>query len=135
MHSMRQSSAEVTDGANAPAALLPSGNILFAASPQPAYTVGTHFFVFTPGNTITQVADDAYAAEIAPFYGFMLVLPTGQILFNGRVGNLEVYNDPNPPNPAWAPVIGSVAATLSTGATWLLLAMVCLLAAWQMMRR
>jgi hypothetical protein len=103
---------------DAPAALLPSGNILFAASPQPAYTVGTHFFVFTPGNTITQVADDAYAAEIAPFYGFMLVLPTGQILFNGRVGNLEVYNDPNPPNPAWAPVIGSVATTLSTGATY-----------------
>ena len=44
------------DLADAPAALLPNGNILFAASPGFG-EAPTHFFEFTSANTITQVAD------------------------------------------------------------------------------
>jgi hypothetical protein len=42
----------------------------------------------------------------------MMMLPTGEVLFNDRIGDLEVYSDGNPPLTAWRPVINSVATVL-----------------------
>ena len=61
--------------ADAPAALLPSGNILFAASAG-AGSQPTHFFEFTSSDTIVQVADTVYCAASEPGYAVnFLVLP------------------------------------------------------------
>jgi hypothetical protein len=102
--------------ADAPAAALPSGNVLFAASP-PFFGPPVHFFVFD-GTSITQIADTANASGLASFTVFMLVLPTGQVLVNSRAGDIEIYDDPGSPDPAWAPVITSVPAALSPGVTY-----------------
>jgi len=74
--------------ADAPAALLPNGNILFAASTgnwpaRNSFTAGSHFFeVNFSNNTITQVADIANAANDPSYAIFFLVLPSGQAHFH-----------------------------------------------------
>lgn len=91
--------------ADAPAAVLPNGNILFAASAgygQPT----THFFEFTTANTVSQVADTAYfASSNSAFYYNFLVLPTGQILATDFSNAPEVYTPTGTANPSWAPAI------------------------------
>jgi hypothetical protein len=100
-----------TDGAenctlaDAPAAMLPNGDILFAASAG-AFQAPTHFFEFTSGNAINQVADPLYNSSFVPSYVYnFLVLPIGQILETDF--SAEVYTPAGVPNPAWAPVIAS----------------------------
>jgi len=91
--------------ADAPAAILPNGNILFAASAgygQPS----THFFEFTSTNVINQVADAIYFANTnSSFYYNFLVLPNGQILVTDFSNIPEVYTPTGSPNSNWAPVI------------------------------
>ena len=108
------------DLADAPAAILPNGNILFAASPGFGQSP-THFFEFTsatssPANSINQVADPVFNASTsgAFFYNF-LALPNGQILMTDFSARAEVYTPAGSPNPAWAPTISSVPTTLSLG--------------------
>jgi hypothetical protein len=87
--------------ADGPAALLPSGNVLVAASP--INQTPTHFFVFD-GSTLTMVSDTANSAQLKSFYGFMIVLPTGQVMFNSRLGDIELYTETGgtgtPPAPS-----------------------------------
>jgi hypothetical protein len=86
--------------ADGPAALLPSGNVLIAASPSTNvlgpksdfFKTPTHFFVFDRIK-LTQVADTPNATRISSFEGFMLVLPTGQVMFNSRMGDIELYTE------------------------------------------
>ncbi len=79
------------DLADAPAAVLPNGNILFAAS---AGYGGrpTHFFEFTRGNFIVQVSDTVEHADTsgAYYYNF-LDLPNGQVLSTDFSRLMEVY--------------------------------------------
>ena len=104
--------------ADAPAALLPNGNILFAASPG-FFQTGTHFFEFTSDNTINQVADPVYNSSVSSnyFYNF-LVLPTGQILATDFSSKVEIYTPTGGPNPGWAPAITSVSSTLTVGQSY-----------------
>ena len=67
------------DIADGPACLLPDGNVLCMASPGYGLTP-SHFFEFN-GSTLTQVPDSAFASNVSSFYGRMLLLPTGQVLF------------------------------------------------------
>jgi hypothetical protein len=109
--------------ADAPAAILPNGNILFAASPgfnqRP-----THFFEFTGGASsfgysINQVADPIYHSSTLPDFVYnFLVLPNGQILMTDTSDTAEVYSPTGSPDPAWAPSITSVPTTLSLGTTY-----------------
>jgi hypothetical protein len=82
------------DVADGPAALLPSGKVLIAASPGINQSP-THFFVFD-GTTLKQVADPPNAASLQSYYGFMIVLPTGQVMFNSRLGDIELFTDTSP---------------------------------------
>lgn len=104
-----------------PAALLPSGNVLFAASPSPGHgqTMPAHFFEFD-GTNIIQVADPPNAASLSNTNLQMLVLPTGQIFVTscGFTGLPQIYTPSGSPNPAWAPTISSVPSTLASGATY-----------------
>jgi hypothetical protein len=101
------------DVADGPAAVLPNGGVLVAASPGD-YTPPTHVFDFN-GSTLTEVPDPPNAASMASNYVFMMVLPTGQVLFNDRIGDFEVYNATGSPNRAWRPSITTVAASLAAG--------------------
>jgi hypothetical protein len=79
------------DLADAPAAVLPDGNILFAASAGYG-DHPTHFFEFTAGNFIEQVADPIdHASDSGAYYYNFLVLPNGQILMTDFSRILEVY--------------------------------------------
>jgi hypothetical protein len=96
--------------ADAPAAVEPNGNVLFAASPSnwatnTSYPQPTHFFEVSPANVIAQVADTLSAASSSSYYYNFLVLPNGQILETDFLSTAEVYTPLGSPNPAWAPVI------------------------------
>ncbi len=79
------------DLADAPAAVLPDGNILFAAS---AGYGGhpTHFFEYTVGNFVKQVADTVdHADNSGAYYYNFLVLPSGQVLSTDFSRIVELY--------------------------------------------
>jgi hypothetical protein len=103
------------DLADAPAALLPNGNILFAASAGYGNRP-THFFEFTRGNAILQVADTLYYASTsgAYYYNF-LVLPNGQILSTDFSRIAEVYTPTGAAPANWAPTITSYPASVNPG--------------------
>ena len=108
--------------ADAPAAVLPDGNLLFAASPDyQAFVAPTHFFELNfSHDTITQVADTADAATSGAFTQNFLLLPTGQVLAMGQVsGNFQIYTPlAGNPQPGWQPVIASVPSCVSAGGTY-----------------
>ena len=104
------------DIADGPAALLPSGNVLCGASPG-VFKPNTRFFEFD-GTNLTQVAATPNAPNFSSFEGRMLVLPTGQVLFTDGTSDVEIYSSVGVPNPAWAPSITHVPATLIHGKTY-----------------
>jgi hypothetical protein len=104
--------------ADAPAALLPSGNVLFAASPG-LFGLPSHFFELDyRTNTISQVEDNSDAAHINSFDWNFLVLPTGQILVcETSFKNIWIYTPSGEPRRRWAPVITAISPFLRTGST------------------
>ncbi len=104
------------DIADGPGALLPNGDVLVAASPG-AYQTNTHFYEFD-GTNLNPVPGTPNAPSDSSFYGRMVVLPTGQILFTDGSSDVEIFTGPGVPNPAWAPVISAVAKTLTHGTTY-----------------
>jgi hypothetical protein len=104
------------DIADGPGAVLPDGSVLLEASPGD-YTPPAHFFVFN-GTTLKQVADAPNSQYEASSYGYMLVLPTGQIMLDARLGALYIYNAGGTPNPSWKPTVVSVAKRLKPGASY-----------------
>ena len=106
------------DAADGPAAVLPDGDVLVAASPG-EYTAPTRVFDFN-GTKLTQVANPPNADFFASNDAYMMVLPTGQVLFNDRTGDFEVYNPTGSPKPAWLPSITKVPTTVSAGHSYTL---------------
>jgi len=106
------------DLADAPAALEPDGNILFAASAGYGNNP-THFFEYSATNKITQVSDPLYfASESGAYYYNFLVLPNGQILSTDFSPRAEVYTPAGPPVAAWAPVINQAPSEIVIGKTY-----------------
>ncbi len=106
------------DLADAPAALLPSGNILFAASAGYGGSP-THFFEYTKNDAIDQVADTLfYSATSGAYYYNFLVLPSGQILSTDFSKIAEVYTPTGSPHSAWAPTITSYPAAVNPGGSY-----------------
>ena len=101
-------------GANdAPGAMEPNGDVLFAAG-TPAFSTGTTLFEYDPvANTITKVATPAaLTTTLNADYEFntrMVELPSGQILYSTASDQLWVYTPNGSPNAAWRPTISSVA--------------------------
>jgi FG-GAP-like repeat len=101
--------------ADAPAAMLPNGNILFAASAG-YLSAPTHFFEFTSTNVINQVADDLYYASTSgAYYYSFLVLPNGQVLATDTSAFVEIYTPAGSPNSAWAPTITNITSCVTPG--------------------
>jgi VCBS repeat protein len=105
--------------ADAPAALLPNGNVLFAAS-SGFGDAPTHFFEFSTANAINQVSDPVYFASTSgAFYYNFLVLPSGQILMTDFSSIPELYTPTGSPNLSWAPTITSVTQCVARGASYM----------------
>ncbi len=106
--------------ADAPAALLPDGNVLLAASPIDAncgWITPTEYFEFD-GTNLTRVNAPATASELPSFVERLLVLPTGQILrTDDSSTDIEIYTPSGSPNAAWAPTIATFPSTISPGGT------------------
>ena len=109
--------------ADAPASVLPDGNVLFAASPSyQTFVAPTHFFELNfSNNTITQVGDTADSAisGCGAYVHNFLLLPSGQVLDVSQCGNLQIYTPlAGASQASWAPVITSVPSTLAPGASY-----------------
>lgn len=116
--------------ADGPAALLPDGNVFFqVAQTSPTYPdcVGNNSEFFEwDGTTLTQVPGPPDEPGDAPSYeGRMLVLPTGQVLYDDAYyvnnrdqdKNLFFYNPSGTYQAAWQPTVTSVSSTLIAGST------------------
>jgi hypothetical protein len=107
-------SLNIADG---PAALEPNGNVLMMASPGIFNTPST--FLEWDGSSLTEISPAPNASIDSSYYGNMLVLPTGQILFTDFFF-VSVYNPTGTYNPAWAPRIQSAPATVSPGGSYVI---------------
>jgi len=104
------------DEADGPGAVLPDGNVLLMASPG-EYNVPSHFYLFN-GTRLTSAGDTPNAGALSSFYGFMLVLPTGQVLFNDRVGGMWTYTSTGKAKTGYRPVVQSVPKSVAAGASY-----------------
>jgi hypothetical protein len=102
----------ISDG---PAALEPNGKVLMMASPFIFQTPST--FLEWDGSSLTEISPAPNASNDSSYYGNMLVLPTGQILFTDFFF-VSVYNPTGTYNPAWAPRIQSAPSRVSSGGSY-----------------
>lgn len=108
---------------DAPAVVLPNGNVLFTAGPitSPAtFQAPTFFFEYDPAsNSIAAVPGAATAAQV-PYWGRMLMLPTGQALYTAGSTAVSIYTPSGGPDPVWLPTITSCPSSVRRGRTYTL---------------
>lgn len=106
------------DIADGPAALEPNGNVLMMTSP--GFGFAPSVFLEWDGEQLNAVAGTPNAPGDSSFFGNMLVLPTGQILLTDFSDDIEIFTPGGTADPAWAPTISSVPATLSRGDSYVI---------------
>ena len=106
------------DIADGPAALLPNGNVLMMTSPG-IFNNGSVFFEWD-GTKLNQVPGVPNSAIDSSWYGHMLVLPTGQILFTDYSKDVEIYTSPGSPYPGLAASALLAQAVLARGSSFVL---------------
>lgn len=101
-----------------PAVVLPSGHVLFGASPGATGT-GLKYYEFDGVQLISAPAPAGSAGD-ATYFTSLLPLPTGQVLFVDGSQTVQIYSPALSPGavPAWAPVIVSVPAAIAPGSTY-----------------
>lgn len=106
---------------DAPACLLPNGNVLClvgtvqpAGSSEPGQTFGVQFFEFD-GTALNPVPGAASASSAYTYNCRVLLLPTGQVLLSTSTNDLEIYTPSGGPQAGWRPHIRHVARHLETG--------------------
>jgi hypothetical protein len=119
-----------TDG---PACLMPNGRVLCVVGPVSSscaaqYCPPSYFFEFDPSiGTLTQLPnlDNSFAPAPPPvvqqrasYTGRLLLLPTGEVLFNNGGIEIFLYQPDGAPNPAWKPQITSCPVHLTQGQTF-----------------
>lgn len=110
--------------ADGPAALLPNGNVLLAASPFSDASGNTevhctNFYEFD-GTNLNPAPGNPDAPTIVAYGLRMLVLPSGDVLVTHGSGaeGLEFYNNGLPYNPSWQPTISSAPTNIGQGETY-----------------
>jgi hypothetical protein len=104
------------DVADGPAALLPGGNVLFQASPG-IFNTGSKFFTWDGTKYRDVTAGNTDAPNISSYWGNMLVLPTGEVLYTD-FGNVWVFQNGGNPKSAWLPQILSAPTDVKRGQTY-----------------
>lgn len=107
---------DLMDIADGPAALLPDGNVLIQAS-SGIYNTGSKFFEWNGSMFKDVTAGNTDAPNISSYWGNMLVLPTGQILYTD-FGDVWVYQHGGTPKSEWLPQILSVPTTIQRGQSY-----------------
>ncbi len=106
------------DMADAPAAVLPNGNVLCDTSPG-VFNSPVTFYEFD-GKKFTK-APSSNNPGATSYNGRMLVLPTGQILFavaDGATIDVELYTAKGTYKKTWAPTIKTAPSSISGGSTY-----------------
>ena len=112
---------------DAPAAIMPSGHVIFAADAGPSlgtFTAPTQLFDFNPAGagTIAPLATPMPASlatdlsNAAAFTSRMLMLPTGQMLYSDGISQqLYVYTPDGAASTAYKPVVNGITYSGSGG--------------------
>jgi hypothetical protein len=109
----------LNDMADAPAAILPDGNVLCDMSPG-IFNTPVSFYEFN-GKQFNAVPTAPNIGQNTSYVGRMLVLPTGQVMFlssDGASSDVALYNAAGTYKSAWAPTISSVPTTVTHGQTY-----------------
>ena len=115
---------------DAPACLLPNGNVLCCVGPialaggDAGFSTPSEFYEFDPPAGILIAAPAPAIAGISPTYNCrLLVLPTGQVMLSacsdgGANFDLQIYTPAGGPQPAWRPRITHVPRHLHPGRSY-----------------
>jgi len=112
------------DMADAPAAVLPNGNILCETSPL-IFQTPVSFYEFD-GTKFNSVPDPKHTGNKqqkvnTSYVGRLLVLPTGQILYtlaDGLTKDAEIYTAEGTYKTSWAPAITTAPSDITRGDTY-----------------
>jgi hypothetical protein len=104
------------DAADGPAALLPGGSVLFQASPG-IFNTGSKFFTWDGTQYRDVTSSNTDAPNISSYYGNMLLLPTGEVLYTD-FANVWIFQHGGNPKSAWLPQILSAPSTVKPGQTY-----------------
>ncbi len=101
------------DVADGPASILPNGNVLVQASPG-IFNLGSKFLEWDGTGFTDVTAGNSDAPNASSYYGNMLVLPTGEVLWTD-FANVWIYRPKGKPNSAWLPLITSAPSQVYRG--------------------
>lgn len=108
------------DVADGPAALEPNGKVLVMTSPGIYdYSQGSTFYEWD-GRKLSTAPGTPNSPYDSSYFGNMLVLPTGQILFTDFSNDIEVYTPAGGPLPNWRSVVVYNPQVLAPGRTYAL---------------
>jgi hypothetical protein len=107
---------------DAPACLLPNGRVLCAMGPvngvKGDYLGPTTFFEYDPNKpnatALTQVSSPGNA-DLAPWRGILLLLPSREVMFVNGTTDIWIYEPDGQPQPSWAPQISKLETSLVLG--------------------
>ena len=102
--------------ADGPAALLPDGNVLMATSPG-IFQQGVQFFEFD-GTNLIPVPGTPRSPTDSSWYGQMLMLPTGQVMYTDFSTDIEIYTPSGNVYPGLAPSALLTTAVISRGSSF-----------------
>lgn len=120
------SGGKLMGAVDAPACLLPSGNVLCVVGSINAasWSDPTSFFEFDPVTSALNPVPGPAIAGISPTYNArLLLLPTGQVLYtstddSGAQFDIQIYTPGGGPKNAWRPEITHVPRHLHAGRTY-----------------
>ncbi len=98
---------------DAPGAMLPNGNFLFAVD-TPLFKSPTKLYEFDPiANSVTDVTPSILTSSLnqAAYLSRMLVLPNGNVLFTTSSNKLFEFTPNGSADPAWAPSVSDITHT------------------------
>jgi hypothetical protein len=105
------------DQADGPSALEPNGKVLAMLSPG-LFQSGCQFVEYNPTtNTLANVPNPANCPGDSSFYGHLMILPTGQIMFTDFSGFVEVYTPAPGVVAGVAPTVLLPSTILNSGST------------------
>jgi hypothetical protein len=102
---------------DAPAALLPNGNILAATSAAFAGPYHIYEFRAAPNNDFVGATDPASNGN-ASFNTRMLLLPTGQVMVTNGSNSVQLYTGSGTFQDSWRPVITAAPKSVDPGTTY-----------------
>jgi len=106
------------DIADGPAALEVNGNVLMFATPG-IFGTGGQMFEWN-GSALSEAPNPPNGPGDSSYYGHMLMLPTGQIMFTDFSNDVELFTSAGSTYTGWNPTILLKSTTLQAGQTYVL---------------